>query len=148
MNKQDIIDAALAHLGDDTKSYTNAFIEGAIWAAEYIQGPVVATTPMKVAIEVATDDDFTLLLNGKYIQNHEIFYFKSVADAIMALKTAKVREADSWTQEGNRFIRKTEINPKEHWFYDWINEAVEALESGPDGYYRSGNQTLDVTVLS
>lgn len=112
-------------------------------------GTMVTLEPVEskgaVYIDFDTDDDFALRLNGNTMY-YDTLYFGSVDEAIRALQSIQVVNAAEWTQVGNTFTRKTEAHPTKHWFYEWINEAIAALQNGETSFVRSGNQTLEINV--
>jgi len=99
----------------------------------------------RVYVDFDTDDDFALRLNDR-VMYYDTLYFESVEEAVRALQSIAVVNAAEWSQAGNTFTRKTESHPTKHWFYEWINEAVGALQNGETSFVRSGNQTLQVSV--
>lgn len=113
------------------------------------EGATVTLEPVEskgaVYIDLDTDDDFALRLNDR-VTYYDTLYFESVEEAVRALQSIEVVNAAEWTQVGNTFTRKTEPHPAEHWFYEWINEAIAALKNGETSFVRSGNQTLRVSV--
>lgn len=98
-----------------------------------------------VYVDFDTDDDFALRLNDR-VMYYETLYFESVYEAIRALQSIEVVNAAEWTQVGNTFTRKTEPHPAEHWFYEWINEAISSLKNGETSFVRSSNWLLQVDV--
>ena len=101
---------------------------------------------MKVAVHIDSDDDFIFDIDS--FRNLSFFdkIYNSEEDAIKAMKSLKITRSSSWETVNFRFSRVKTVEPKDHFFYDFIKLGIESLNKGED-FSIGGNQTLAIYLL-
>lgn len=101
----------------------------------------------KVYVSLHTDNDFTVEIGGEPVDQYDSFIFKSIAEAIRQLQSARITKALCYVNTSlNIFQMKTVDNPVHHWYYGCIRDAISSLKRGKD-YSLDGNWILEVQIV-
>jgi len=100
---------------------------------------------MYVIINIDSDNDFRFNISSHKDVEYCSIIYDTLEDAVEGLQSFKVTTSYSWYEEGKSFRRVKEINPKEHFFYEFIKLGIASVLKGED-FSIGGNQTLEIDI--